>query len=141
LTGSPNKQYSYSQLVGVDFLLDSAPQDVGRIYSISSRERLLRGILTTTQLRELISSNPNWRIRPAPAHFGYQGSGEGEYEFINQEIMFITSYEIAYYTVVWPEGGRYVPDDFEMVDQDPNWNKVYQTEDFIILQWRRVNEE
>lgn len=137
-TGLPSRYYSYPQKAGVAFLLDKATNDDGKIYAPVGGARLLSAFLNIEELSELYNNSPRWRVQILPAHFGY-APDELDIEFENPGYFWVSGYEKAYYTEVWPEGGRFTPQDFERLDRDPNWHQIYTSGDFSI--WRKSDLE
>jgi len=137
ITGEANNQFSYAQRAGYNFLLDFESKGEGKIYSPIKGAFNLTGVISFETRIDKIRENVKWRFEYAPAHFGYQGMPDDlGYEFENPEYMFITGYEYGYYTEVWPENGRFTPADFDQLDDDPNWSKIYQSGDFTIWIFR-----
>jgi energy-converting hydrogenase Eha subunit A len=136
LVGQPNHQLSYAQQAGIEFLVEKAAKDDKNIYTPFKGAFTLAAALNADELNLLRQNSPRWWIQAAPAHFGYE-LDELDIQFENPGYLWITAYERAYYTDVWPEGGRFVPEDFEKLERDPEWHKVYTSGDLII--WRRQN--
>ena len=134
IIGQPNNQYTYARAAGAEFLLDHASDNPGKIYSISGRERIFRGVLSIDEVASLLQGNDNWRVRFPPPHFGYGEDNEDSFE--NPDYLFLTGYGTAYYSELWTAGGLYTPEDFDTLNNDPSWNQVYQSGDFTLWVWR-----
>jgi energy-converting hydrogenase Eha subunit A len=138
LVGQPNHQFSYAQQAGTRFLVEKAAADDRNVYTPFKGAFTLAAVLNTEELKQLRRESPRWWIQAAPAHFGYEPDELG-IQFENPGYLWITAYERAYYTDVWSEGGRFVPQDFERLDRDPEWHQIYTSGDMII--WRRHGAE
>jgi hypothetical protein len=138
LIGQPNHQFSYAQQAGIAFLVEKAATDGKNIYTPFEGAFTLSSVLGSEDLRELRQESPRWWIKAAPAHFGYEPDELG-IEFENPGYLWVTAHENAYYTEVWPEGGRFTPQDFERLEIDPDWHRIYTSGDLTI--WRRYNDE
>jgi hypothetical protein len=138
LVGQPNHQLSYAQQTGIEFLVEKAAADDKSIYTPFKGAFTLAAVLNAEELNQLRQESPRWWIQAAPAHFGYEPHELGA-QFEDPGYLWVTAYERAYYTEVWPEGGRFVPRDFERLDRDPEWHQIYTSGDMII--WRRHGAE
>jgi hypothetical protein len=134
LTGQPNNQYSYARAAGAKFFLDHVSDEFGGIYSISARERIFRGVRPVEDVLDMIAENKNLDVKIPPPHFGYGENIDESFE--DPEYLFITGYGMAYYTELWTSGGLYTLEDFNRLDIDPRWNRVYESGDFILWVWR-----
>ncbi|MEN8240360.1 MAG: hypothetical protein ABFS17_00430 [Chloroflexota bacterium] len=134
IIGQPNNQYTYARAAGAEYFLEYASDEPGNIYSISARERIFRGLMPIGEIAALLQGNESWRVKVPPPHFGYsEANGEG---FEDPEYLFLTGYGAAYYSELWTTGGLFTPEDFELLDNDPSWNRVYQSGDFTLWAWR-----
>lgn len=133
-TGLPSRYYSYAQKAGVGFLLDKASHDEEKIYAPVGEARIFSAFFNIEELSELYKNSPRWQVQILPAHLGYRSDKLGV-EFENPGYFWVSGYEKAYYTEVWPEGGRFTPQDFERLDRDPDWHQIYTSGDLTI--WRK----
>jgi hypothetical protein len=136
ITGSPNDQFSYSQQAGLKFFVNNAVVDSRKIDTITANIAILSSILTPEEFEKLRRTYTNWRFRVAPAHFDFESDYSQDYK--NPGYILVTAPEKAYYTEIWPEGGRFTPNDFESLDNDLRWNRVYTTNDITIWFWNSV---
>jgi hypothetical protein len=104
------------------------------IYSPSGNASIISSVLSADDYRQLRRSSPGWRLSTAPAHFGY-APDPLHLTFQNPAYLWVTAPEKAYYTQVWPQGGRFTPEDFILLDEDPKWNRLYSTSDITIWGW------
>jgi hypothetical protein len=138
--GGSNNEFSYAQFEGLNFLFSNSEKKTGSIYSLVGGEKIQYALLPYGDLVETLNQNPNWEIAYPPAHFGYQGSpDESGFEFIDQEYLFATAFELGYYSL-WPTEGRYTQKDFLLLADDYRWNKIYDSGDFILWIWRSNKE-
>lgn len=136
LTGSPNIEFTYAQQAGVSFGAKNTPTDGKNIYMMTDNNMLLSAAINYQDLIFMLTRNPQWRMQRAPAHFG-QGADYLKLELHNPGSLWIMAYDYAFYTQVWPEGGRFTKEDFTTLDQDINWHKVYTSGDLEI--WRHTH--
>ncbi len=138
LIGQPNYQFSYAQQAGLDFLLDKAVVDDDKhIYTPSKGGFVIASVVNKEELKQL-RQNPTWQIKNAPAHFGYETDELG-FTFEKPGYLWVTAYEKAYYTDVWPEKGRFTPQDFKKLENDTNWHQIYTSGDITIWQYNNSN--
>ena len=135
LNGRPNHQYSFAQKAGVAFLLDHAVDDGAKVYAIFPTDAIYSAVLSETNLTAWLNARENWQPVLAPPHFGYSNNIKKTSEFDNPGYLWVTAYDLAYYTIVWPQGGRLTPADFQKLDEDALWNRVFTSGDLTI--WRR----
>jgi hypothetical protein len=141
LTGQPNHQFSFAQQTGVAFLVDKVDYTniaEEEVYTPFSGTATLSSVFNAYELAEMRRESPFWRPQLAPAHFGY-GPDELGIEFEGPGYLWVTAHERAYYTEVWPEGGRFTPADFQRLESDSNWAQIYSSGGMTI--WRRRTGE
>ncbi len=136
LTGQPNQQFSFAQQVGIKFLLEKSDQDNKNIYSPFGGAFTLSSVLNSVDLAQLRQAQPRWWVQVAPDHFSDQSTKDPRFEYPGY--LFVTAPEKAYYTQVWPSGGRITPEDFQNLSKDDNWHQIYQSGDITI--WRRATK-
>jgi hypothetical protein len=139
ITGRPNLQFSYAQKSGIAFMLERAPMDDGKlIHAPIASYKNLDSVLTHRGKILLMWRNPTWSVQPTPDHFGYD-LDDPQSGFANPGYLWVTAYERAFYTRVWPEGGRYTVQDFELLDDDPNWHMIYFSDGLSV--WRKNSRD
>jgi hypothetical protein len=132
--GQPNSQYTYAQQAGLAFFVDHAIDDIDKIYSPFRGEFVLSAVLTADDLDALRKDSPQWWIEPTPAHFT-EGDDSTASSFADKSYMWLTAPEFAYYTEIWPDGGRFNPEDFNKLHLNSKWDQIYTSSDFTL--WKR----
>jgi hypothetical protein len=78
-------------------------------------------------------------VQTPPSHFGY-GTDTSDTQYENPGYLIIAAYERAYYTQIWSQEGRYTRPDFNILEQDPAWNKIYTSGSISIWRWSEQEE-
>jgi hypothetical protein len=133
LVGAPNLQFSYAQQAGAKFTLEHRAHDSSLVYAILDGAKIFESVKNFRVLGYNRLRFPQWQVHPAPDHFGYRPDSL-QRVFISPGYLWVTAYERAFYTQIWPEGGRFEYQDFKDIELDPAWNKIYTSGDFDL--WR-----
>lgn len=135
LVRNASSQFTFAQFNGYQFLKNYNINE-GGTYSPLRGTRSVFSLGSLTEVYELFEQSSNLSIRNAPAHFGYSDEPDNlGYEFNNQEYLIITSHEREVQRIGFQQA-RFSDEDYILLDNDYQWNKIYESGDFTLYSWR-----